>query len=297
MSIELSKIGIDHTAIAEAYGYKPVPEGFQEIPPADVVIDWETGAEQRKVDQREAMKNFDTSRLHQSQENKGRREALLGNTIIPTHNGSLSLTIDAWVYKDGIRYLRLHLVDRHANAEVGQYLSEKRGNIWNMNDRATSEAYRGKGVASHMIQATENCVQGYADRTGEDQIIEMTASQLPVLRVFLKEGYDVVEEDKQRFAEVIQKLGAGDQKYVLASCESDFQNPLTLERKTWYVFEREIFERFGSAIWDYDETTRKSNYMQYSVRFRLRKKIEGRSEGVTRVADATRRGVVDVAKS
>jgi hypothetical protein len=55
MSIEHSKIGIDYKAIADAYGYKPIPEGFRSIHAADVSIDWQTGAEQRRAQQRFAM--------------------------------------------------------------------------------------------------------------------------------------------------------------------------------------------------------------------------------------------------
>jgi len=280
MSIERSKTGIDYTSIAEAYGYKPMPADFQEIPLVDVAIDWQTGAEQRQAQQRASMKNFDTVTLQQSVENRRRQEGLLDTGTIPTDKGDLRLTTEKWVYPErGDTSLRIYLKDEQTAAEIGQYISVKKGNVWDMHDRVTSEAYRGKGVASQMIEATENCVQAYANANGEDQFIEMEAAQLPVLSVFLRKGYEVIDEDKQRFAEVMSKLEVGDSQYMLASCEADFKENRG-ERKTWYVFEGETYERFGDKIWDYDETAQKANYMQHSVRFRLRKKIEAKSDDV-----------------
>jgi hypothetical protein len=183
----------------------------------------------------------------------------------------------------------LQLTDEKTGGEVGQYISARRGNVWDMHDRITSEAYRGKGVASQMIEATENCVQAVANETGQDQEIVMEAAQLPVLSVFLKKGYEVVDEDKQRFDEVTEKLEAGDPKYVLASCEADFRENHE-ERKTWYVFEREIYERLGDEIWKVDPTDQKANYMKYGMRFKLRKKIEAKSDDIARrIADVRER--------
>lgn len=278
MNIERSKTGIDFKSIADAYGYNPIPEGFQPISPVDVSIDWQTGAEQRQAQQRAAMKNFDTAPLHQSAENQRRQEALLNEGTIPTNKGNLRLSTEKWAYGND-NFLRLHLTDEQTGAEIGQYISARHGNVWDMHDRITSEAYRGKGVASQMIEATENCVQAFANANGEGQEIVMEAAQLPVLSVFLNKGYEVVDEDKQRFAEVMGKLEAGDQKYVLASCEADFTGDYE-ERKTWYVFEREIYERMGDEIWKVDPTDRKANHMKYGMRFKLRKKIEAKSDDI-----------------
>ena len=289
MSIERIKTGIDYQSIAAAYGYKPIPEGFQPIPVINISIDWQTGANQRQVRQRAAMQNFDTAALERSPVHPRRNIALLDEGIIPTDKGSLRLITQKWKYENGEEFLRLHLIDNEACAEVGSYLTARRGNAWDMHDRITSEGYRGKGVASQMIKATENCIQAFANNTGQDQEIFMEAGQLPVLSVFLKEGYEVVDEDKQRFSEVMNKLEVGDPKYVLASCESDFRSG-NEERKTWYVFEREIYERLGDEIWDiaYEQLDDGSfimsptdrNYMKHGIRFKLRKKIEAKSADI-----------------
>lgn len=278
MGIEHSKTRIDYASIAAAYGYQAVPAGFQETPKVDVLIDWETGAEQRRAQQGAAMNDFDSIPLHQSAENARRQEALLNESAIPTNRGNLRLSTEKWFYPEkGNTSLRICLKDEQTGEEIGQYISVKNGNVWDMHDRITSEAYRGKGVASQMIEATENCVQAHANASSQDQFVEVEASQLPVLSVFLGKGYELVDEDKQRFAEVMSALEAGDQKYVLVSCEADFKESRE-ERKTWYVFERQTYEHFGDTIWDYDEAAQKANYMQHSVRFRLRKKIEAKSD-------------------
>lgn len=276
MSIERSKTGIDYSSTAEAYGYKPIPAGFQEIPAVDVSIDWQTGAKQRQAQQRTSMNDFDTVNLQQSAENLRRQEGLLDTGTIPTDKGNLSLTTEKWVYSErGDTSLRIYLKDEQTAAEIAQFISVKRGNVWNMHDRVTSEAYRGKGVASEMIKAMENCVQAHADNAGEDQVIELTASQLPVLSVFLKNGYEIADVDKQRFAEIMGKLEAGDPKYVLASCEADFRDNRE-ERKTWYVFERSRYELFGEKIWT-SEGSRTPVYASESVRFLLIKKVKSKT--------------------
>jgi len=279
MNMERLKTGIDYKSMANAYEYKPIPEGFQPIPPVDVSIYWQTGAEQRQALQRTAMRNFDNVPLSRSAENTRRQEALLDEGVIPTDKGNLRLTTEKWRYQNDDDFLRLHLIDEQTGEEIGQYISAKHDNVWDMHDRITSEAYRGKGVASQMIEATENCVQAVANESGQDQEIVLEAAQLPVLSVFLNKGYEVVDEDKQRFAEVMGKLEAGDQKYVLASCEADFTGDCE-ERKTWYVFEREIYERMGDEIWKIDPTDRKANHMKYGMRFKLRKKIEAKSDDI-----------------
>ncbi len=275
----IDKVKIDYGFIADAYGYKPVPEGFQPIPAVDISIDWQSGAEQRQAQQRAAMRNFDTVPLSQSAENARRQEGLIDEVIIPTDKGGIHLTTEKWRYPNDDDFLRLHLTDQQTGQEISQFISARNGNVWDMHDRVTSESYRSKGVASQMIDATENCVQAVANAKGEDQKIVMETAQLPVLSVFLNKGYNVLDEDKKRFAEVMSKLKAGDRKYILASCEADFQGEYE-ERKTWYVFERETYERMGDEIWKVDPIDQKANYMKHSLRFKLRKKIEAKSDDI-----------------
>ena len=271
MSIEGSKTGIDYQSIADAYGYKPIPEGFQPISAVDVSIDWQAGAEQRQAQQYGAV-----SVLNSLPKIREKPEKATITSNVPTTNGDFHFNIETW---SSSRYLKLSLVNEK-DQEIAYYLSTRRaGNVWDLGDRITSEAYRGKGVASHMIEATENCVQAIANVKGEDQEIVMEAGQLPVLSVFLNNGYNVVDEDKQRFAEVMGRLQAGDKKYVLASCEADFQENRE-HQKTWYVFERVIYERMGDEIWKNDPSHHKAYYMQCSVRFKLRKKIKAKSDDI-----------------
>lgn len=265
--MEKLKTKIDYQSIAKAYGYKPIPEGFEEVKAVNLKIDWKRDAELRKKQQYEAMEGCSFSLRDRNFDSN-----IIDSGEIVTDKGNFQLETEVWVNR-GIKvpYLRLFLVNERGR-EIGQCLSSmQKENVWNLHDRITFEAYRGKGIASQMIEATENCVQAYANKTGQEQEIEVEASQLPVLSLFLKQGYEVIDEEKQRFVDTMSKLEVGDNQYVLASCRADFEQN-TDNRKTWYVFEREIYEKLGEKIWDSDEFLEK-NYMKYSVRFKLRKKI------------------------
>lgn len=287
MDIERSSTGIDYESIAEAYGYKPVPDGYKPRPTVDVSIDWETGAEPRLAKQRDAMRHFDDFPLLQSHLDPLLKLAELDAGTIPTDHVDLIMTTQKWRYENGGEHLQLLLTGSGTGADIGEFYVARDGDLWDLYHRATSEFYRGKGVGSQMIAAIENCVQTIADETGQDQEIVMEAGQLPVLSLFLKNGYEVVEEDKQRFDEVMSKLRAGDPHYVLASCKADFRDD-SWERKTWYVFEREVYERLGGDVWriNYeqpDDETRVPTarfFVEHGVRFKLRKRIEAKSADI-----------------
>lgn len=286
MSLERFKSGINYHAIGEAYGYKPIPEGFKELPPVDLTIDWQKREDLRKARQSQAMSRFDTP-LKPSYPEK-----TLCTTKIPTSQGSFSLSTEKWLRK-GNDLLVIHLSDETMGKEIGQILTNKKGNTWNLQDRIVDESYRGKGIASQLIHVTEECIQAYADAKGEDQVLEMEASQLTVLSLFLRKGYEVAEEDQERFAQVMSQLEAGDPQYVLASCEGDFQKN-RIERKTWYVFERGTYDAFGGKIWAYDQTTESANYIRHSLRFKLRKRIEAKSKRIEDVMQGVQEDVQQV---
>lgn len=286
--IELSK-DIDYEAIAQAYGYKPIPGGYTPIAVDPLTIDWKSGSDARNKELARAMRGFDSATLTPSLINARRKEASLAQCEVPTDYDPLRVSASRWDYPDkNLQFLRLGLTRN--DEEVAQYLSKKEGKRWELSDRITSEAYRKKGVASQMIEMTEQCIQAYADAEEEDQVLELEASQLPVLSVFLKKGYKLDPKDEARYSEVMSALESGDPKYILASCESDFENGES-ERKTWYVFEREVYEKMGEKIWEYDEVSQKANYMKHSVRFRLRKEIPATRKGLEDISVETRTAV------
>ncbi len=288
--------GINYRSIAENYGYKPVPEGFRSVKPVDLNINWLLDSDQRKTKQYNAMAQFDSIQgkinLYKVRNAYCTRwEAKLDETSLVTNKDNLIFLIEKWYRPSATppdTTLRLEIKDQ-GDTGISQFILVKTDNIWNLAHRFTAEVYRGKGIGTQMLKATENCIQAYADHVGKEQEIIIEASQLPVLDLFLRNGYEVIDEDKQKFAAVMSRLEAGDPTLVLASCEEDFQQEVE-EKRTWYLFEKEVYERLGDRIWKLEkdaDSEEKSNHIRHSIRFKLRKKFTSNSPGVTAICRNT----------
>lgn len=105
----------------------------------------------------------------------------------------------------------------------------------------------------------------------------------------------MVDEHRQRFDEVMQRLEIGDPAFVLVSCEDDFKYDRN-EHRTWFVFEKDLYERCGKRIWDRDfEDVMMSDYIRFAVRFRLRKNIDAKKSEVPQgITSLVRKNIQDV---
>jgi len=275
--------GIDYRAIAEIYGYNPVPEGFSAQEPVLMNIDWNQKEEQRLAKQYHAM-NIHALRLRDFPifYLGSEKYRIVDRSSILTDCGDISMKIEVGrSYSMGRKaFIELCLANNHINPICSYIATLEEDNLWNFEHRLTLDQYRELGIGSKMIKYMENCIKAYSDATGQDQKIILSASQLPVLNTFLKAGYSLADADKQRFSEVVNALESGDQKYLLASCHEDFKQSYRSPR-AWYIFEKEIFDHYGQdRMWSYDLEHQCLNYLKYSVRFNLEKTITASSKTI-----------------
>jgi hypothetical protein len=279
MNYENPQSEIDYRAIGEAYSYIPLPMDK----PVDLTIDWNTGTEERRDRQYAEMIDFFT-KLKATPDDKDLWKSITRTSpAILTDKDNITSGTETWIHSHSkVLYLRIFHMHRGG---IGQFMAANHegSNTWDLHDRQVSEKYRGKGAAAEMLQETENCVQAYADAHGKDQDIFVDASQLSVLNFFLKNGYEIVYDDKERFAETMSKLETGDLDFVLSGCQtgSGFQ-------KDWYVFEHDKYDEVESQMHGLQPPSRNHLYQTKSVRFMLRKKVKANKKAVENQVDGVR---------
>ncbi len=271
-NVESQRDGFDYRAIGEIYGYKPVPDGYEAVDKNDVKVKWDEVDRDILEGQADSMDSFNKIGFLPTERNY--IEGLLYQSEVPTSAGGFNLKTTKRRYTDrqGADFLALQLFDNEGQ-QVSQFLNAKRGETrWELNDRIVDEAYRDSGVGRGMLEMVENCVQGYADCVGSSQEIFLQTSQLNVLNFFMRNGYELVDDDKERFIDVLGKLEIGDKEFEIASCVDDFRQRVK-NPKTWYIFKSEMLKRFGDDMWRPAGPDGMEKYMQYSERFTLKKSL------------------------
>ena len=76
---------------------------------------------------------------------------------------------------------------------------------WHIVDRQTYDGYQGRGVFAALLAACEHIVQEFADRTKEEQRIEVGVGQPKVFSAFEHMGYVVVQDkESEENAEILR---------------------------------------------------------------------------------------------
>jgi|GEM_PF-2458210 len=186
---------VDYRKIAEAYGYKPVPDGYEESPVLTLNIDWKSGEQDRIEARTDAIKNFGKISLKSLRGLPNVMEGFLARLQIPkTDEWSHVLEYSQRVESGSENSLILCLIDAKAN-EIAYFIAVNQSlGMWNLQHRFVAEEYRNQQLGSRMLDEMESLIQAYADEKGEDQEIVLESTQLPVTQFFLSRGYEIVDE-------------------------------------------------------------------------------------------------------
>lgn len=184
---EVQKRRIDYRAIADTYGYKPVPEGYSEPVPRELDIDWNAIEADMAGARNTAIQNFGKIPLKRLRSFSDIRGGFLERLQIPNiQHWSHVLEYSQRVQVDqGNRSsLILSLIDARAH-EIADFVAVNEADgVWNLQHRVVDEAYRNQHLGSRMLDEMESLIQTYADEKGEDQEIVVDVGKPPVLDFF-----------------------------------------------------------------------------------------------------------------
>ncbi len=146
----------------------------------------------------------------------------------------------------------------------------RKGAIWKLQHRLVKPRYRGQKLGKLLMKILEKCLSELALESGREQTLVTNVGQLNVLDWFLKNGFEIEKYDREKFS----RLLSGDPQFVIKSAQKDLCAECP---RQWYIFEKEIYEKFGELIWRIDQG---KGHLRYSTRFNLSKKIEAEYDDI-----------------
>lgn len=266
--IDVHDIGINLNELAEIYGYHPFPPTTKEI---DLGLEWE-----------EVRETLSGKPRYSSVETNASIEGTLlpiDSVQVPSANDHVHLHSVIRIkpkikgipceYKLELRLQRYFLRDTHFEsdncAEISLY--KRHPDTWDLRHRIVKEPYLHQGIASELFKICESIIQSDAETNHADQKVEVSVGQLNVLFWFLKQGFEVIPEDRER----LKRVTSGDPELMIISAPMD-QNKV--DKRQWYIVERTTYNAMSEEeFWEIEDGNGEKNYLSHSYRIRLRKTI------------------------
>lgn len=161
----------------------------------------------------------------------------------------------------------------HDKVAEFNFLYEANGEreVWKLVHRLVSEAYRGQGIATGMLEGIEAGLIQREQKTNIPQEISVNIAQADVLLLFLKRGYTPATKAD---AERVKRFFAADKDLSLKS--SPVLEDIGMS-KHWYIFEKDSYPEEGSAeyaqLWHGSDENGEPNYLTQSFRITLKKDL------------------------
>lgn len=259
---------LDIQAIANAYGYTPPPDTSEKV---DLGLEWNECTEHA-----EAFTNnyddlvIDSPHPERDYDDNGikKKKFLLHREVFQGTNPAVELLSFKNFIQGKNESLSFEL-ERNGEIISQLYFKQDTDHEWDLNHRFIHPPFRRQGIVSEMMKRAEDTLQARANSTNQEQVINVSVAQLPVLNLFLKNGYEVVPEDINAFL----KIQNADPALNIVSCPEEDTN----QEKIWYIVDRTKYEAMGEReFWELDVPTHKRKRLDTTESYiiRLRKTLK-----------------------
>ncbi len=202
--------GFDAKAIAQNYGYTPLPEQR----PVNLNIDWEyVEGEIARYHEKTAVK--DGSEMVVAIPVKMDSERFTGGQILVKRSAIPGETAGN-VYRIDFRLDQRGVLGKGLISAANFHVQQNRDRF-DIYHRETAEPFRDQGVGKHMLQLAEQIMTTEATRMGHPVTSKARVFQLEVLDFFRKNGYEVAQGSEYNY----QMLVEGDERLTVKSAPMD----------------------------------------------------------------------------
>lgn len=195
---------------------------------------------------------FLNDRYEESKLYNGKEKTILEYPL----NTQYSLKIERSIMNDGSRdAIQFHLLDPNENQTHRVIHFVKKDNEWNLSHREIPNNLQGQGIASKILEISEQCISKISQKEGVKPILKAEVGQIDVLFWFLKNGYS---PEKKEDIQKTNRVLSGDKNIKLIGQETT-QN---------YIWGKNEELPWGK----YNEEKYKPRYMTDGIRINLIKK-------------------------